>query len=412
MFLNRVNRVLVTNVTGANTGTSIQTAVLGDILVFNRNNVNLTGTPTISSAAGNEVIRIFQGLGPATGVLSHDIELRQVTSVRITPYAAPTEKSMAIGYNGTSGTLSTPVNNTEYTLVVLIKDDIRPGADQKQTRAVYSYTTDSTATKSELVSAFAAKINSDKGLNSYLSAAVLTSAAGVAVAGATSLNFTNGSNIVGITGAATSNIQVGDYLSAATGTSTPSYRVVAVTATQITLATAYQGPTATVAVASARVATAANVEAGNIGLIISSKSIGYNGIDLYQKINFDVFMSSDASTLTSSAESKTVITESFYGSGFWQQVRDMEFFAQGYLGVKNRTLWPDSQNVLSTRATAGTNYNLMVIEHFDRHNGDLQDQNQSPLTTVLAFANGAATKQNAVVGILESLFESAGIFVQ
>lgn len=412
MFLNRVNRVLVTNVTGANTGTSIPTSILGDILVLNRNNVNLTGTPTISSAAGNDLIRIFQGLGPGTGVLSHDIDLKQTTSVKISAYSAPVEKSMAVGYNGTSGSLSTPVNNTEYTLIIAVKDDIRPAADQKQTRGVYNYVSDATATKSEILAGLSAKVNADKGLNTYLSALALTSDAGAAVTGSTSLTFTTGSNIVAITGAATGNVNVGDWLRSAAGTSTAAYRVVSVSATQIKIHTAFQGATATVVVANVRVSTSANVDAGSTGIVVNAKAIPYNGIDLYQKINFDLFMSSDASTALTSAEAKTTITESFYGSGFWQQVRDMEFFAQGYLGVKNRTLWPEAQSVPGTRAISGTNYNLVVIEHFDKHNGDLQNLNFSPFSTVLAFSNGAATKQNAVVAILESLFESAGVFVQ
>ena len=412
MFLNRVNRVLVTNVTAANTGTSIPTSILGDILVLNRNNVNLTGTPTISSAAGNDVIRIFQGLGPGTGILSHDIDLKQTSSVKISSYAAPTEKSMTIGYNGTSGSLSAPINNTEYTFIIAIKDDIRPAADQKQTRGVYNFVSDASATKGEILAGLSGKVNADKGLNSYLKSEALTSDAGAAIAGATSLSFTTGSNLVVVNGAATSNVNVGDWIRAATGTSTGAYRVVSVSPTQIKIHTAFQGATATVLAGNATVSTSAAVDTSNTGILISGKSIGYNGIDLYQKINFDVFMSNDSSTVLTSAETKTVISNSYYGAGFWQQVRDMEFMAQGYLGVKNRVLWPESQAVPGTRATVGTNYNLVVIEHFDKHNGDLQNVNFAPFTTVLAFANGANTKQVAVLATLESLFESAGVFVQ
>ena len=62
-MLNRVNRVLLTNVEAANTGTNIDTIVNGDMLIFNKTwGTALTGTPTVTSADGNDTIFTSQTL--------------------------------------------------------------------------------------------------------------------------------------------------------------------------------------------------------------------------------------------------------------------------------------------------------------------------------------------------------------
>src|SRR6185369_12817029 len=100
-MLNRVNRVLVSNTEGANTGTTRSTIINGDILIFNRTNgTALTGTPTPISADGNDTIYIAQGTATGKGIDSFPIVLRNVTKVTVKGYVAPAEKVMSFGYVG------------------------------------------------------------------------------------------------------------------------------------------------------------------------------------------------------------------------------------------------------------------------------------------------------------------------
>jgi hypothetical protein len=406
-MLGRVNRVLVTNVEANNTGTSLPTIINGDMLILNRAFSNLTGTPTITSAVDNDLIYIAQGIAASKAILSLPIALKHVTSVKRASYVAPAEQVSHIGYNGTSGTI-TPENSTEYSLIIQLKDDQRVMVN-RPSRQVFSYTSDSTATAEEIATSFARKINVDRYISTYVKAEAVSD--GTATASGQTATVTNGSKTVSYGGAVT--IASGAYVYLAGAT----YKVATgVTAgTSITLDAAYQGTTGTIASGTTYASNNGVLTAiANAGIKLTGKSIAYNGIDKYQKVIFETSLFTDSNTAT-----VTATTAMAFGTGFWQQVRDMEYDAQGYLGVTNRTLFPSGNlgsGTPATRAVDGTLYNLLVIEHFDEHPGDLQGQYKSPMTTVIAFASASAptksTKETTIIDILESLFESAGVFVE
>lgn len=413
-MLNRVNRVLVTNTEADNTGTTLNTIINGDMLVLNRAFANLTGSPTLTSAIANDLIYIAQGIGAGKAILSLPIQVSKVTKVRRGAYVAPIEQVTHIGYAGSgSATLNAALNSTEYNLIVMYKDDqrVQPG---RQTRQVYSYISDTTATLPEIASAFVKKINADT--TSQVAATLLSDNAGAAITGTGTITVANGSKIVTAGTAGNAIVAVGDYIRLGSTTTTGSvYKVTAVDATTITLDTPYQGTSlAAQAEASSEYITAALFLAGKIGIQLKGEAIAYNGIDLYQKVSFAASMYSD-----DAYETVTYTTGLQYGTGYWQQVRDMEYFAQGYLGVSNRTLFPTANlgsGTPATRAVVDNTYNLLTIEHFDEHTGDMQNQYKSPMSTTIAFYSASAptksTKETTIIDILESLFESAGVFVE
>jgi hypothetical protein len=404
-MLGRVNRVLVTNAEAANTGTSLNTIVNGDILVLNRGFSNLTGTPTISSAADNDVIHIAQGIGTGKAIVSLPIQLKNVTKVIRTAYSAPAEQVIHIGFNGTSGSLQAAVNNTEYRLCVLYKDDQRIMAN-RDTRGLYYFTSDATATLAEIASALVRKVNADK--YAYVSAVLLTNGTFTALTNTAAV--VKGSKTVTSTA---HGLVAGDLVRIGGTTATsPVYLVKSVTdANNFVLDSVYEGASGTILAANIGKMTVVT----SYGIQLTGESIAYNGIDKYSKVAFDASLYAEDQT----EETVTYTTALAYGQGFWQQIRDMEYDAQGYLGVTNRTLFPTANlgsGTPSTRATEGLLYNVLTIEHFDEHTGDLQGQYKSPMKTVIAFASASAptksTKETAVIDILESLFESAGIFVE
>lgn len=429
-MLNRVNDVFVTNTTADNTGTTVATIIDGDILILNRAMSVLTGTPTATSAADNDQIYLMLGIGTGSGKLSSPIQLKQVTSVKRTAYSAAAQEVFYIGYNESSSTLTTPVASTEYALNIVFKDDQHPSAVRRQTRRTYSYVTPSTGSSiQDSASAFVAKINADKFTNVYIDATVVTNGSFSASSGG-AFTVTTDSNTITVVesaGAAAdagkyaadaSSMAVGDYIRiGGTGVSSPVYKITAVSgigtaAATITLSTPYQGASGSVSAANVGVMT--SITAAGIKLV--GKAVTLNALDPYMIVNFDASMYQvigNDSSIT--PESTTLSTKPFGGQGTYALVRDIEEASLGYDGKTNRTLFP-ANTLPAVRASSASTYNLLTIEYFNEHPGDLQFQMKSPHTVVLAFHSASAptksTKETTIIDILESLFESVGIFVE
>ncbi len=409
-MLNRVNRVLVTNIEADNTGTTIPTIINGDILILNRANAVLTGSPTVTSAVDNDVIRIAQGIATGKAIVSHDIKVSNIKTIKRMAYVAPVEQVTFVGYNTSSGALGLvsgafPLNSTEYFLTYVFKDDQRVAASMRQSRRVFNYVSlPSGDTDQGIASALVRKANADVFLSTYISTVMVTN--GTFTALSNNAAVVNASKVVTSTAHGLSG---GEYVRiGGTGTTAPVYKVASVTSSSVfVLDTPYQGATATVLAANIGVMTVITAA----GIKSTGKAVTYNGIDTYQKVSFDMGVYAEGYV----AETVTYTTALDMGQGYWQQIRDMEFFAQGYLGVSNRTLFPVS-SIPATRAVESYTYNVVVIEHNDVHTGDLQGQMVSPMTTVIAFYGSTAptksTKETTFIDILESLAESAGIFVE
>jgi len=94
------------------------------------------------------------------------------------------------------------------------------------------------------------------------------------------------------------------------------------------------------------------------------------------------------------------------GNGTWEQVRDMEKFAQGYKGVFNRIhfpiITPDFRTVKSAT------YDILVIEHDKSYlSPDNQYVKQTPLTTVVAIpVPSSGTQMATLLGQLNPWFAS------
>lgn len=412
-MLNRVNRVLVTNTEAANTGTTRATIINGDILIFNRTNgTALTGTPTPISADGNDTIYIAQGTGTGKGVDSFPIVLRNVTKVTVKGYAAPTEKVVNFGYIGSgSATIAAPDNSTEYALNIMILDDQRIEGN-RPTRQYYSFVTDSAATAKELATAFSIKVNNDNfvaNTNSYVTAALLTNGTFTAL--------TNDATVTQYGKQITSTahgLSAGDFVRiGGTAATVPVYQVDTVISSSVfTIKGRYVGASGTVLAANIGVITADTL----VGLQLTGKAIAYNGIDLYQKNNFKASLYNTSTTGFTVLSTPVTGTDLGFGQGYWQQVRDQEYFAQGYFGITNRTQFPGSLSQPSTRAVVDNTYNSVIIEHNADVETSMQRTEKSPLTTEIYFysstAPTASTKQTAFLGILETLVEYYGVRVQ
>lgn len=77
------------------------------------------------------------------------------------------------------------------------------------------------------------------------------------------------------------------------------------------------------------------------------------------------------------------VTENDYGSGNWEQIRDLEKSVLGYRGVYNKTHFPVITPDFST--VVDDTYHMIVIEHDKSYQSpDNQYVKQAPLTTIIA----------------------------
>ena len=291
-----------------------------------------------------------------------------------------------------------------------IKDDQRQQSN-RPTKEAFFYKTDSSATAKELAFAFAGKIQNSinsVNTNAYVTATVLTNGTFTALTNnATVSQF--GKTVTSIA----HGLVVGDNVRiGGTAATFAVYEVETTTANSFTIKGRYMGASGTVLAANIGKITADTL----VGLQITGRAIAYNNIDYYQKVDFDASLFPTSGSGFEVLITPVVSTPYGFGQGFWQQVRDAEYDAQGYAGITNRIQFPQSVTNPLTRAVVGNTYNSVVIEHWSWEETSLQRMVSKPLTTEIYFYSASAptksTKETAFFNILESLVESVGVFVQ
>ena len=381
-MLNYVNRVIVGNPTGiANTGSSLATIVRGDILVLSEDMAVLTGTP------GVQPFYLAVGTGFA--------ESPFIMSSKINPaFAKTTAKAdrVAADQVTTLAALAAPSAGDAYQVIIAFKDRQRLIAN-KQSRIVMDYTAIAGDDEYDVASALAGQAQFSSPYSDPYGVRVdVTGVTGTVTVADNTATVTKGSKIVTFATAATHDtgtaIAVGDVIAF----DNISYKVTAVNALVITLDRAFQA-------ASEAAFTAADIDiikaVTAAGLTITGVDSPYNNsaIDIYEKPSFEVGGSVSVGTITAT-------TAVDLGQGLARQVKQMEFAAQGYLGVSNLRQWPADS--VDFHAVDGKLYDAVSIISQDEHEGDLQNQMKSPVGIDLFFSTDAATQRDAVTAILES----------
>lgn len=111
------------------------------------------------------------------------------------------------------------------------------------------------------------------------------------------------------------------------------------------------------------------IASGTTTLVLTGKPVpeattSVEGIDPFKMVTFDVFFNyvdnaghwSEVAVTTDH-----VVTAAEFGSGNWEQIRDMEKFELGYRGVTNRTEFPVIKPDM--RTVNGATYDVLVIEY-------------------------------------------------
>lgn len=137
-------------------------------------------------------------------------------------------------------------------------------------------------------------------------------------------------------------------------------------------------------------------------LPIPECTTGLTDLDKFSMVQFEAYLNYvDADgywqevTITSKVTSGPT-----YGSGTWEQIRDMEKESWGYLGITNRTHFP--VQLPDACAVKDATYDLIHIEHDNDYlSPDNQYTKQTPLLTTLAFVvPSAGTQETSVLAVL------------
>jgi len=94
-----------------------------------------------------------------------------------------------------------------------------------------------------------------------------------------------------------------------------------------------------------------------------------------------------------------------HGVGTWEQVRDLEKSAKGYLGFTNRTTFPVKEP--TTFTVKSSTYDLLVIESDKSYRSSDDWSKQTPLTTIVAIpVPSTGTQMVDVLAVLNTWFAS------
>jgi hypothetical protein len=260
-------------------------------------------------------------------------------TISASKFKAAVQQVTTVGYNGTTGAL--PVaNNTDFWIKVRKRDNDAANRSQPMSLFAGPVKTDATGTQAELAVALVASgyrnFTNQEPANGYLKFEAISSAASAAITGApTSFGVTYKSRVMTITGTATSNVAVGDFLRiGGAAVTNPVYRVTAVTATTITLATPYVGDSATILVANVQVIAAATASTANFGIRLT-------GVVAPFDVNaFRDYYANRWTTSFSDSSTLITVTGAQNGNGVWQQVAMDEYLNYGFEGENNQLAVP------------------------------------------------------------------------
>lgn len=130
---------------------------------------------------------------------------------------------------------------------------------------------------------------------------------------------------------------------------------------------------------------------GVVTLTAKEQPVDTRGIDLNSRFSFDVYITpEDRSTDYNSII--TVNANGFDGVGTYKQMKDLEYFAQGELGVHNRVQFP--QDNPTEYVEKDCSYNQLIIEHDSSNYKTIDGNNHRRLTTIVAVKDDPATPTN------------------
>lgn len=393
-MLNYVNRVIVGKSTGgANTGSTLAAITRGDILVLGED------MSILANGADKQPCYVVVGTGVTANPFIMSSLIHPIDSMKVnqkTTRAAAAQVSY-VGWNGTVGNITVPAVGDIAEVILAFKDRLRLIAN-RQTRLVLNaaaITTDryDICALLEAQSRFSSPHSDPYGVQ------VDILAVGTTTVYDYDITVVKGSNkVTSLTGTkhdTGTDLIVGDVMAF----DNIDYKVTAINTLVITLDRPFKGTSGVVD--NLNIDVKKTITAAGLKFTGLASPKNNADIDVYENVVFEVGQGvKDADTgIIGTFGAVDYATAADLGQGIYEQVKKMEFDVQGYLGNTNLTQWP--VHSFDYHAVSGIAYDIVNINSFDEHEGDLQSQMKSPVGLTIAFSSSASTQRNAVLTILE-----------
>ena len=406
----------------------------GEIKIFSPQGVQLTAAT--AATADKFVVAVSRGTS-APALVSDVIVKSSITSILAKTYAAATEQSTYIGYNGTSGFIADVATYAGdlYKVKVILQQLMSGSDDERIKNSVYkSLSTDGQAEVALGIAASLQKNMSREVKNSAGNPPIVTKAicnAAVTAANGTKsgqeVTVTKGVNQVlfetdvTYTSGGGSTLVVGDYLrigSVGGGTALTSsvYKVVAINGVTVTLDREVIEASGTYddagGTSDIEVIPNATGQAANWGIVLTGQPLPWNvSKKRYSKLRFQVQPSSEfGSTVVGNS------TSASEGTGTYEQVAEMENFLMGFRGEQYEmgepNLFDSSALRLASSSVGGGGYDLITFSHSNTHTNFQSNVAKKELviavpTTTPAYGTGTTSGNENFTDILEVLAGTA-----
>jgi len=356
----------------------------GEIVVLGSDDAVL---PAGSTYGDSNSIRIVQRSGATAStselISSVRIDGANVVSYTGRSYQAPQTQQYFIGYDGAASSIDA-IDSNDYALRIQYKHDKELWSQRTRIKSYY-YTSGTVATQERIAREFAVLIGNDT--DADVTVERLCNNAAAAPVGVPTLTVTNGSRSATLS-AASASIVAGIYLRIGTvATLTdPVYRVTSVSGTTVTLDQAFEGTSATGVVIG--FITAALATAATFGLRLTGETLTFTvGKFKYNVVTFDLALSGFGDTVTNESR------EASFGNGTYEQIAQLEYFAQGFDGIIDRI--GDTAPTLRSDATVAETYDVISIEGFDTSDSHIiSGTKPSKNQCLLAIPDGAGQANN------------------
>ena len=389
---------------GANTGTSLETIVKGDILILDYDTqAVLTGTG--NTITNHPIIQLAYCMVDGVPILTGPIHGSLLKSGGKNAYVAPVPTKKGFGYTSASTAATLPAlgaTNINYSGAIVYSSDLRlhPNRQDRLDFAVQSKGGYDLAKKLKL------DINRSSDINPRLEGtknvvANVVSNLSTAI-GAVGLTYAVAKGTKTVTFSAAHLLTAGYYVTLADGYT---YRIVSVGAgNTAVLDTVYAGATVTAATSNLSFRSAdAVTEPTLIGIEVTAVPIVYsNPVDKYNQVNFTIALSPEFVGL-----SEVTVAAYVPGVGTGWQTRDTEIACMGTMGYTDRldpmrAPYPFQTVIASNYYTVGLTAGTPVRD-------DLGKTMISNMAVFIAFDNAAATQKTAVMAILAPWALSGGV---
>lgn len=413
------------NITTTSLNSATFRANTGEVGIFDKHGARLL----VAGAAANEGFVIAVSRGANLPPIQTDVMYKLGSSASARLFLAATEQSVAVGYNGTSGSIADIVTYAGqlYSDRIIFSMFMSGSDDERIKRGDYQSNLNSTQADvalgivGSLVRNFDREVSNAAGQKPVVFSAICNVAAtGNEVDG--DVTLTRGSKVIAIAAAATYNtgtpFVIGDFIrlqgvaAGAVALTSPIYKIVGINGLNLTLDRPVDFASVVLDVSQAGVQaqgiTAAAGAAADWGYVKTCTVLDYRvGKSKYKKVRFQSQLSEAFGSTP-----VTVLANANEGIGTITKIQELENFLNGYSGEQYRMgepyLFNSTDNVLADPAVAGGGYDILSVSHQHVLTGFTQTVSKKELLIAVPSTSPTyVTGTDNITDVLEALVGTA-----